>query len=101
MSRLFLRLSAVVWLVTVLATVAVIGITYAVGIFPPRDLQMQAVQDFALTTATQGASMRSAKLLYEAVYEHETLTTQRGEDRIKRIWAELVAGVVKYGEDIA
>ena len=53
MSRLFLRLSAVVWLVTVLATVAVIGITYAVGIFPPRDLQMQAVQDFALTTATR------------------------------------------------
>ena len=35
--------------------------------------------------------MRSAKLLYEAVYEHETLTTQRGEDRVKRIWAELVA----------
>ncbi|MFT4149906.1 MAG: ATP-binding cassette domain-containing protein [Paracoccaceae bacterium] len=45
----------------------------------------------ALTAATQGASMRSAKLLYEAVYEHETLTTQRGEDRVKRIWAELVA----------
>lgn len=45
----------------------------------------------ALTRATQGASMRSARLLYEAVYEHETLTTQRGEDRVKRIWAELVA----------
>jgi ATP-binding cassette subfamily C protein LapB len=45
----------------------------------------------ALTQATQGASTRSAKLLYEAVFEHETVTTQRGEDRIRRIWQELVA----------
>ncbi|ESW61345.1 MAG: ABC transporter ATP-binding protein [Rhodobacter sp. CACIA14H1] len=44
----------------------------------------------ALTHATQGANTRSAKLLYEAVFEHETLTTQRGQDRIKRLWAELV-----------
>lgn len=43
----------------------------------------------ALTVATQGASVRSARLLYEAVFEAETVTTQRGEDRIKRIWAEL------------
>ena len=45
----------------------------------------------ALTHATQGASMRSSRLLYEAVFEHETVTTQRGEDRVNRIWAELNA----------
>lgn len=44
----------------------------------------------ALTHATQGANTRAAKLLYEAVFEHETLTTQRGQDRVKRLWAELV-----------
>jgi ATP-binding cassette subfamily C protein LapB len=44
----------------------------------------------ALTLATQGASMRAARLLYEAVYEQETLATQRGEDRVKRMWQELV-----------
>lgn len=44
----------------------------------------------ALTASTQGASTKAAKLLYESVFEHETITTQRGEDRIKRIWAELV-----------
>ena len=43
----------------------------------------------ALTAATQGASTRAARLLYEAIFESETVTTQRGEDRIKRIWAEL------------
>ena len=43
----------------------------------------------ALTLATQGASVRAARLLYEAVFEAETVATQRGEDRIKRIWAEL------------
>jgi len=43
----------------------------------------------ALTAATQGASVRAARLLYEAVFEAETVATQRGEDRIKRIWAEL------------
>lgn len=43
----------------------------------------------ALTQATQGANTRAAKLLYEAVFEHETLTTQRGQDRVKRLWAEL------------
>lgn len=43
----------------------------------------------ALTAATQGASTRAARLLYEAIFEAETVTTQRGEDRIKRIWTEL------------
>lgn len=44
----------------------------------------------ALTAATQGASTRSARLLYEAIFESETVVTQRGEDRVKRIWADLV-----------
>ena len=43
----------------------------------------------ALTAATQGASTRAARLLYEAIFEAETVTTQRGEDRVKRIWQEL------------
>ncbi len=45
----------------------------------------------ALTVATQGASTRAARMLYEAVHEHETVATQRGEDRIRRIWNELTA----------
>ena len=45
----------------------------------------------ALTAATQGASTRAARMLYEAVHEHETVATQRGEDRIRRIWNELTA----------
>jgi ATP-binding cassette, subfamily C, bacterial LapB len=45
----------------------------------------------ALTQATQGASVRAGRLLYEAIYEHETLTTSRGEDRVARVWSELVA----------
>ena len=53
----------------------------------------------ALTAATQGASVRAARLLYEAVFEAETVTTQRGEDRIRRIWAELSAvSAVKASE---
>lgn len=43
-----------------------------------------------LTKATQGAQTRQAKLLYEAVFETETVAITRGEDRIKRLWAELV-----------
>ncbi|MDO8328623.1 MAG: ATP-binding cassette domain-containing protein [Cypionkella sp.] len=42
-----------------------------------------------LTAETQGASTRAARLLYEAIFEAETVTTQRGEDRVKRIWQEL------------
>ncbi|MGL6210299.1 MAG: ATP-binding cassette domain-containing protein [Paracoccaceae bacterium] len=53
----------------------------------------------ALTAATQGASVRAARLLYEAVFDAETVATQRGEDRIKRIWAELSAlSAVKSSE---
>jgi ATP-binding cassette, subfamily C, bacterial LapB len=53
----------------------------------------------ALTAETQGASTRAARLLYEAIFEAETVTTQRGEDRVKRIWSELsTLSVVKSSE---
>jgi ATP-binding cassette, subfamily C, bacterial LapB len=53
----------------------------------------------ALTQATQGASIRASRLLYEAVYEQETVATQRGEDRVKRLWQELVTlSAVKSSE---
>ncbi len=53
----------------------------------------------ALTHATQGASMRASKLLMEAIYEHETVNTQRGQDRFKRIWEELTTlSAVKSSE---
>lgn len=45
----------------------------------------------ALTLATQGAANRAARLLYESVTEAETLATQRGEDRVRRMWSELTA----------
>ena len=45
----------------------------------------------ALTAATQGANAKSTRMLYEAVFEAETLTSQRGEDRMRRIWSELTA----------
>ena len=52
-----------------------------------------------LTESTQGASMRASRLLYEAVYEQETVATQRGEDRVKRTWQELVTlSAVKSSE---
>lgn len=45
----------------------------------------------AMTQATQGASAKQAKLLYEAVFEQETVAITRGEERMKRLWSELVA----------
>jgi ATP-binding cassette subfamily C protein LapB len=52
-----------------------------------------------LTVQAQGASTRAARLLYETVFEHETVTTQRGQDRARRIWNELNAlGAAKTSE---
>jgi ATP-binding cassette subfamily C protein LapB len=45
----------------------------------------------ALTQATQGAAIKAGRILYEAVYEHETLTVTRGEGRVARVWSELSA----------
>jgi ATP-binding cassette subfamily C protein LapB len=44
-----------------------------------------------LTQETQGASARSSRLLHEAIFEHETLKSQRGEERFARLWGELTA----------
>ena len=52
-----------------------------------------------MSKASQGASTRQAKLLYEAVFETETVAITRGEDRIKRLWSELVTlNAVKSSE---
>ncbi len=42
-----------------------------------------------LTQETQGASAKASRLLHEAVFELDTIKTQRGEDRVRRIWDEL------------
>lgn len=53
----------------------------------------------ALSQSTQGASSRASRLLHEAIYEHETVATTRGADRIKRIWEELTTlSAVKSSE---
>jgi ATP-binding cassette subfamily C protein LapB len=42
-----------------------------------------------LTKQTQGASVKASRLLHEAIFELDTLKTQRGEDRVRRLWDEL------------
>lgn len=42
-----------------------------------------------LTQETQGASAKSSRLLHESIFELDTLKTQRGEDRVMRLWTEL------------
>lgn len=42
-----------------------------------------------LTQETQGASAKSSRLLHETIFELDTLKTQRGEDRVMRLWSEL------------
>ncbi len=44
----------------------------------------------AITQAGQGANTRAARLLFEAVFEQETVATLRGQDRFIRLWNELV-----------
>lgn len=52
-----------------------------------------------LTKQTQGASARASKLLMEAIFEHETVNTQRGEEKFKRLWEELTTlSAVKSSE---
>ncbi len=43
----------------------------------------------ALTLQTQGAATRSTRLLQEAVFEADTIKSQRGEARFSRQWSEL------------
>jgi ATP-binding cassette subfamily C protein LapB len=52
-----------------------------------------------LTVESQGASARASRILHEAVFELDTLKTQRGEARVRRIWDELnVLGSAKSSE---
>jgi ATP-binding cassette subfamily C protein LapB len=52
-----------------------------------------------LTVESQGASAKASRLLHEAVFELDTIKTQRGEDRVRRIWDELnVLGAAKSSE---
>lgn len=44
-----------------------------------------------LTQEMQGASARLSRLLQETVVELDTIKTQRGEDRFRRLWSELTA----------
>lgn len=43
----------------------------------------------AMTRQAQGASAKSGRLLHEVVSEMETIKTQRGEERVLRLWDEL------------
>lgn len=43
----------------------------------------------AMTRLAQGASTKSGRLLNEVVNEMETIKTQRGEERVLRLWDEL------------
>ena len=84
------------FIVLFLALVASIGgnvvwVLFAGGILmvlPSFFLQKRMM---ALTLATQGAATKSSRLLHEAIYEADTIKAQRGEDRFRRIWAELTA----------
>lgn len=43
----------------------------------------------ALTRQTQGANAKAGQLLHETLSELDTVKTQRGEDRVMRLWDEL------------
>lgn len=57
-------------------------------VLPAYILQKRMI---ALTRQTQGASAKAGRLLQEVVSELDTVKTQRGEDRILRLWDELNA----------
>lgn len=82
----------VVFLVLV-ATIAgpVVWVLIAGGILmvlPGLFLQRRMMR---LTEEMQGASAKAARLLHEAVFELDTLKTQRAEVRFRKTWAELTA----------
>ena len=52
-----------------------------------------------LTRETQGAGARSSRLLHEAIFELDTVKTQRAEGRFRRQWDELTGlGALKSSE---
>ena len=58
----------------------------ALMVIPGFFLQKRMLQ---LTQDTQGASAKSSRLLHEAIFERDTVKTQRAEDRVMRLWQEL------------
>ena len=60
----------------------------ALMILPSLLMQRKMVE---LTRQTQGASIRSSRLLQEIVYDTDSIKATRGEDRFRRQWAELSA----------
>lgn len=57
-------------------------------VLPAYVLQKRMI---ALTRQTQGASAKAGRLLQEVVSELDTVKTQRGEERMLRLWDELNA----------
>lgn len=55
-------------------------------VLPSYFLQKKMIR---LTEEAQGASAKASKLLQEALFELDTVKTQRAEDRVRRMWAEL------------
>ncbi|MCJ7873128.1 ATP-binding cassette domain-containing protein [Phaeobacter sp. J2-8] len=55
-------------------------------VLPSVFLQKRMIR---LTQEMQGASTKASRLLHEAVSELDTIKTQRGEDRFRRLWLEL------------
>ncbi len=55
-------------------------------VLPAYILQKRMI---ALSRSTQGASAKVGRLLQEVITELDTVKTQRGEDRVLRLWDEL------------
>lgn len=55
-------------------------------VLPAYALQKRMI---ALTRKTQGATAKAGRLLQEVITELDTVKTQRGEDRVLRLWEEL------------
>lgn len=77
----------VVWVLIVGAVLMVIP-----GFFLQRRM-------IGLTQETQGANAKSSRLLHEAIFELDTVKTQRSEERVQRLWSELTTlSAVKSSE---
>ena len=65
-------------------------------VLPGFFLQKRVIR---ITREMQGASVKTNRLLHEALVEADTLKTQRAEDRFRRIWNELTTvSAVKSSE---
>lgn len=66
--------------------VIILGLGAVIMVVPGYFMQKRMMR---LTQETQGASAKATRLLHEAVFELDTIKTQRGEERVRRIWDEL------------